>query len=228
MHLIVKICGLSSEETLDAALDAGADMVGFVFFPASPRFLSPERASRLAARARGRAEIVALTVDMDDAGLEAIVAALDPDWLQLHGKEPPERVAAVEEALRPEGHEGDRRPRGGRPRRGRSLCRHRRPPAPRRQAAQGRRYRPAATAPPSTGGSSSGFDPGMPCLLSGGLDAGNVGEALRHHARASGVDVSSGVETAPGRKRPRSDPRLRRRRAVAPSVQARRAETVAS
>ena len=64
MSLIVKICGLSTEETLDAALEAGADMVGFNFFPKSPRFISVARAAELADRARGRAEIVALTVDM--------------------------------------------------------------------------------------------------------------------------------------------------------------------
>ena len=78
MNLIVKICGLSSEETLDAALDAGADMVGFVFFPPSPRFLSPERAATPRRPARGRAEIVALTVDMDDAASRRSSTALRP------------------------------------------------------------------------------------------------------------------------------------------------------
>ena len=83
MSLIVKICGLSTEETVDAALAAGADMVGFVFFPRSPRFVPIDRAAALAARARGRAAVVALAVDMDDAGLAGIVAAVEPDWLQL-------------------------------------------------------------------------------------------------------------------------------------------------
>src|SRR5262249_14758045 len=95
MKLIVKICGLTTEEALDTAIAAGADMVGLVFFPPSPRYLTLERATVLAARARGRAEIVALIVDMTDRGLGEIVDAVRPDWLQLHGNEPPERVRAV-------------------------------------------------------------------------------------------------------------------------------------
>ena len=95
MTLVVKICGLSTPETVDAALDAGADMIGLVFFPPSPRFVAPEQAGGLADRARGRAVVTALTVDMDEAGIAAIVAAVNPDWLQLHGQEPPAQVAAV-------------------------------------------------------------------------------------------------------------------------------------
>src|SRR5580704_248663 len=95
MKLMVKICGLTSEETLDAAIAAGADMVGLVFFPPSPRYLTLEKATGLAARARGRAEIVALTVDAPDRGLEEIVESVRPDWLQLHGNEAPDRVRAV-------------------------------------------------------------------------------------------------------------------------------------
>jgi phosphoribosylanthranilate isomerase len=91
MKLIVKICGLTTEEALDAAIAAGADMVGLVFFPPSPRYLTLERATALAARARGRAEIVALTVDTPDRGLEEIVESVRPDWLQLHGNEAPDR-----------------------------------------------------------------------------------------------------------------------------------------
>src|SRR6188768_1957590 len=95
MKLIVKICGLTTEETLDAAIAAGADMVGFVFFPPSPRYLALERATALASRARGRAEIVALTVDIPDRGLDEIVENVRPDWLQLHGNEAPERVRLI-------------------------------------------------------------------------------------------------------------------------------------
>ena len=95
MSLLVKICGLSTPETVDAALDAGADMVGFVFFPPSPRFVAPAAAAPLAARARGRAAVTVLTVDMDAAGIAEIVAAVRPDWLQLHGHEPPAEVAAL-------------------------------------------------------------------------------------------------------------------------------------
>src|SRR5262249_48214984 len=92
MSLIVKICGLSTAETLDVALEVGADAVGFMFFPPSPRHLAYETAQKLAARVKGRAEKVAVTVDADDATLTAIVAALRPDALQLHGKEPPARL----------------------------------------------------------------------------------------------------------------------------------------
>ena len=95
MSLIVKICGLSTTDALDTALDAGADMVGFVFFPPSPRNLSFKAAATLEARVRGRAKKVALTVDADDTILAYIVDALGPDILQLHGNETAMRVAAV-------------------------------------------------------------------------------------------------------------------------------------
>ena len=83
MALIVKICGLSTRETLDVALDAGADMVGFVFFPASPRHLSLETARDLAKQVKRRAAKVALAVDADGATISNIVGALQPDLLQL-------------------------------------------------------------------------------------------------------------------------------------------------
>src|ERR1700686_426659 len=95
MSLLVKICGLSTPEALDVALDAGADMVGFVFFPPSPRHVALDAARALGHRVRGRARKGALTVDADDAVLDAIIEALQPDMLQLHGKEPPARVAAL-------------------------------------------------------------------------------------------------------------------------------------
>ena len=94
MSLIVKVCGLSTSEALDAALDAGADMVGFVFFPPSPRNISFQTARALGGRVRG-AQKVALTVDADDALLSEIIESLEPDFLQLHGDETPERVVAV-------------------------------------------------------------------------------------------------------------------------------------
>src|SRR5262245_4406392 len=100
MTLLVKICGLKTPETLDAALDAGADLVGFVFFPASPRNIGFDAARTLGARARGRAGKVALTVDADDALLARIVETLRPDILQLHGDETPARVAAVKARFR--------------------------------------------------------------------------------------------------------------------------------
>ena len=93
MTLLVKICGLRTAEALDAALEAGADMVGFVFFAPSPRHLHLDVARALGARVNGRARKVALSVDAGDDDLGAIVDALKPDLLQLHGKETPERVA---------------------------------------------------------------------------------------------------------------------------------------
>ena len=95
MPLLVKICGLKTPDALDAALGAGADMVGFVFFPPSPRNLGIEAARALGEQVKGRARKVALSVDANDAELERIIEALKPDMLQLHGKETPERVAAV-------------------------------------------------------------------------------------------------------------------------------------
>ena len=97
MSLIVKICGLSTRETLDAALHAGADMVGFVFFPPSPRHLQLETARDLGRHAKGRAKKVALTVDADDATLANIVETLQPDILQLHGKETVARLRDIKQ-----------------------------------------------------------------------------------------------------------------------------------
>src|ERR1700720_2595221 len=97
MSLIVKICGLSTRETLDVALAAGADMVGFVFFPASPRHLGLEAARELGRQAKGRALKVALTVDADDATLANIVEALQPDILQLHGSETVARLREIKQ-----------------------------------------------------------------------------------------------------------------------------------
>src|SRR5260370_11826100 len=95
MSLLVKICGLSTRETLDVALGSGADMVGFVFFSPSPRHLSLETARELGKQAKGRAVKVALTVDADDATLENIVETLRPDILQLHGKETTARLCDI-------------------------------------------------------------------------------------------------------------------------------------
>src|SRR5579872_2032409 len=95
MSLIVKICGLSTPETLDAALDAGADMVGFVFFPPSPRHLRFDVARALGERVRGRAQKVALTVDANEEFLQSVVEALRPDLLQLHGAESAAQIAAI-------------------------------------------------------------------------------------------------------------------------------------
>ncbi len=200
MSLIVKICGLSTAEALDVALDAGADMVGFVFFPPSPRNVSFDAARGLAARVKGQAKKVALSVDADDALLDGMVDALAPDMLQLHGKETPARVAELKKRFGlpimkaiPVETRGD-------------LA------AIATYAAVADRLLFDARAPREAtrpGGLGKTFDwhllenldPGIPFMLSGGLDAGNVGEALRI-TRAPGVDVSSGVERAPGEKDP--------------------------
>ena len=198
MSLLVKICGLSTPETMDAALEAGADMVGFVFFPPSPRAVSLDVAGPLAERARGRAAVTVLTVDMGADGLAAIVAAVRPDWLQLHGHEPPEQVAALKRRFRLPAMKaiGVRAPadlaaiaayRGVADR----ILLDAKPPKG--------ATRPGGNALAFDWAILDGFAPGMPWMLSGGLDPANVATAIAR-TRAPGVDVSSGVETAPGRK----------------------------
>ena len=200
MSLIVKICGLSTPAALDVALDAGADMVGFVFFPPSPRNVSLATARALGARVRGRARKVALSVDADDALLDAVVKALAPDMLQLHGKETPERVGALKKrfglpvmkAIAVEG-KGDLAAAAAYVGVADRLLFDARAP---RDAT-----RPGGLGKPFDWTLIRGAVPGVPVMLSGGLDAGNVGEALRI-TRAPAVDVSSGVERAPGEKDP--------------------------
>ncbi len=200
MPLTVKICGLTTQEALDAALVSGADLVGFVFFPPSPRNLGLEAARLLGSHVRGRAGKVALTVDATDDTLLAIVEALKPDMLQLHGKETPERVVQVRtrfglpvmKAL-PIAERADLSPiREYAQVSDRLLFDARPPKEATRPGGLGRRFDWTLLA---------GIDAGVPFMLSGGLDAGNVAEALRV-TRAGGVDVSSGVESAPGVKDP--------------------------
>jgi phosphoribosylanthranilate isomerase len=198
MSLLVKICGLKTESALDAALEAGADMVGFVFFPPSPRNVAFGTARALGERVRARAQKVALTVDADDALLDAVVEALRPDILQLHGRESPARVMALKQhfglhvmkaiavetksdlaAVAAYAEAADR------------LLFDARAP---REAT-----RPGGLGKPFDWRLLENLDPGVPFMLSGGLDAGNLAEALRI-TRAGGVDVSSGVERAPGEK----------------------------
>jgi phosphoribosylanthranilate isomerase len=200
VSLIVKICGLSTPEALDAALDAGADMVGFVFFEASPRHVAFETARTLGKRVRGRAQKVALSVDAGDAQLDAIAEALHPDLLQLHGKETPARVAAVKQRL------------GLPAMKAIAVATKDDLAVVSAYAAVADRLLFDARAPQQAtrpGGLGKSFDwrllenldLGLPFMLSGGLDTGNVAEALRI-TRAPGVDVSSGVERAPGEKDP--------------------------
>jgi phosphoribosylanthranilate isomerase len=200
MSLTVKICGLRTAEALDAALESGADLVGFVFFPPSPRNLGLEAARILGDRVGGRAGKVALTVDATDEMLGDIVAALKPTMLQLHGKETPERVVQV-------------RTRFGLPVMKALAIAERSDLSPIREYAQvaerllfdarapKEATRPGGLGTPFDWTLLAGINPGVPFMLSGGLDAGNVTEALAI-ARADGVDVSSGVESAPGVKNP--------------------------
>ena len=196
----VKICGLSTPLTLDAALDAGADMVGFVFFPKSPRHIDWATAGALGRQARGQAKIVALSVDADDDTLKRIVDALSPDLMQLHGGETPARVREVGELC------------------ARPTMKAIGVAAP-GDLAQAEHYEGVASyllidaKPPKgaalPGGNGRPFDwsltrefrPPIPWLLSGGLDPDTLGAAIAL-SQARGVDVSSGVESAPGVKDP--------------------------
>jgi phosphoribosylanthranilate isomerase len=198
MALLVKICGLKTPDALDAALDAGADMVGFVFFPPSPRDIAMMAARDLGQRVKDRARKVALTVDADDVLLAGIVEALRPDLLQLHGRESAARVRAIKarfglpvmKAVAVEiradvastaaySSVADR------------LLFDARPP---REAT-----RPGGLGKPFDWHLLEGLDLPIPFMLSGGLDPNNVADALRI-TNAPGVDVSSGVERAPGEK----------------------------
>ncbi len=198
MPLLVKICGLSTRETLDAALDAGADMVGFVFFPPSPRHLSLDMARDLGKRAGRRAMKVALTVDADDATLGNIVEALKPDILQLHGHETVARLRDVRQKFglqvmkaMPVESAADLVSLPGYAAVADRILFDARPPK-------------GATRP---GGLGAVFDwhvlenlaLELPFMVSGGLTPDNVAEAVRV-TQAGGVDVSSGVERAPGVK----------------------------
>jgi phosphoribosylanthranilate isomerase len=200
MPHLVKICGLRTPETLDVALDAGADLVGFVFFAPSPRNLGYAAARKLGEQVKGRAGKVALTVDASDDMLAEIIDALRPDMLQLHGTETPERVVAV-------------RTRFGLPvmkalpiedRKSLSPIRlydkvadriifDARPP---REAT-----RPGGLGKPFDWRLLQDIDPRIPFMLSGGLDIGNIADALAI-TRAPAVDVSSGVERTSGQKDP--------------------------
>ena len=194
----IKICGLKTPEAVAAALDGGATHIGFIFFPKSPRHLTPADAGRLRVAAHNRAKVVAVTVDADDKTLDEIVRKLSPDMLQLHGHETPERVADVKARY------------------GLPLIKafpirkatHLRAIVPYQGIAD--RFLFDAKPPKGSdlpGGNGVSFDwtlldaldDSVDYMLSGGLNAGNIAEAL-HKTRAPGIDVSSGVERAPGEK----------------------------
>jgi phosphoribosylanthranilate isomerase len=199
MSVSVKICGISTEEALEAAIEGGADYAGFVFFERSPRNVAPARAAALARRAEGRIETVALTVNAGDEAIKAIASAVRPGFFQLHGEETVERVAAIRTLT---GARIIKAIKVGTP------C----------DIAGARIYEEEADlllfdalarALPNAlpGGNGVSFDwrwlagagvrPDF--MLSGGLNPDNVLAALQASG-ASAVDVSSGVETSPGRK----------------------------
>jgi phosphoribosylanthranilate isomerase len=200
MPLSVKICGLSTRETLDVALESGADMVGFVFFPASPRYISLGVAEDLGRQVRGRALKTALSVDADDALLENSIDALRPDLLQLHGNESVARVRDIKAkfglpVMKVIGV-GTKADLAGLP----------------GYAAVADRILFDARAPKDAtrpGGLGEPFDwhlleglaLNIPFMVSGGLTVDNVADAVRITG-TGGVDLSSGVESAPGVKDP--------------------------
>jgi phosphoribosylanthranilate isomerase len=194
----IKICGINDLGAMQAALDAGADYVGLVFFPPSPRAISLPDAAKLADLARGRAKIVALTVDGDDTLFEGIAKEVRPDIFQLHGRESIERLASLKKRY------------------GKPLMKAL-PIASERDLEAAERYAAVSdwilfdAQPPKDatrpGGHGKSFDWNLlasmkrtrPVMLSGGLEPGNVAAAIAA-VQPDAVDVSSGVESAPGMK----------------------------
>ncbi|HFB98330.1 MAG TPA: phosphoribosylanthranilate isomerase [Bryobacterales bacterium] len=200
MNVKVKICGIRDEETLEAVIDAGADFFGLVFFPRSPRHVDMDTAARLAARARGRISIVALTVDADDSLLREIARKVRPDFLQLHGSETLEQAIHISKILE------STLIKAFRIRSVQDL-----------EAARDWHERMAfplfdawvdeTRAQGLPGGTGHAFDWSLlngwdgDFMLAGGLTPENVGEAIRVTG-APMVDVSSGVERVRGVKDP--------------------------
>jgi len=194
-----KICGITTVEALDAAIEGGARFVGFVTYPKSPRFLSLDKLAALAARARGRVETVLVTVNADDGHLAAANVAAQPDWIQLHGSESTKRAAEV----RPFARRGLIKAVG--------IAKHEDfatlPPYYPivdfflfdAQVPQG--GLPGGNALPFDWGVMAGAQIGRPWFLAGGLNPSNVKEAIQVSG-ADLVDVSSGVESSPGLKDP--------------------------
>ncbi|APY13839.1 phosphoribosylanthranilate isomerase [Brucella sp. 10RB9214] len=198
MALDIKICGLKTPEAVAAALDGGATHIGFIFFPKSPRHITPDAAARLRAAATGRAVAVAVTVDADDETLDEIVKTVRPDMLQLHGGETPERVRFLKarynlpvmkafsireagdlEAIAPYRGIADRFLFDAKPPKGSEL--------------------PGGNGISFDWNLLAALDADIDYMLSGGLNADNIAEALLKTG-APGIDISSGVECAPGEK----------------------------
>lgn len=200
MGIKVKICGITTPDAADAALRAGAEFGGLVFHAQSPRYLRMEQARMLAAQLRGRARIVAVFADAGDAEMAGTIAAIKPDLVQLHGKETPTRVGHLRERFRVPIIKVVAVADGA-------------------DLAAAYAYSDAAdyllfdTKAPETatrtGGHGAAFDWKLlsganfklPWLLAGGLTPDNVARAIAV-SNATMVDVSSGVEDAPGKKNP--------------------------
>jgi len=201
MSVQTKICGVSTPEAVQAAVDGGAAFLGFMFFPKSPRNIDPEAAARLVAPARARnVKICAVTVDPDDEFVDRLTAILKPDFIQLHGKETPVRAHMV----------GVRS--------GAGIIKAM-PVSESSDIVEAFAYEGVAdhlmfdAKPPKDldrpGGSGASFDWTLmagrrfqrPWFLAGGLDPWNVAEAVKLSATPM-VDVSSGVERGPGLKDP--------------------------
>jgi phosphoribosylanthranilate isomerase len=198
MSLLVKICGITSAEAADATARAGADLAGLNFHPRSPRSLRTDQASAIAARLRGKLRLVVLLSDPSDDALHAAMAAVKPDFVQLHGAETPERVASIRHSS------------------GVGVIKAV-AVADASDLALAARYEDCAdmllfdAKPPAgatrEGGHGAAFDWQIlrgrsfarPFLLAGGLTPDNVARAILA-SDAPGVDVSSGVETAPAVK----------------------------
>ena len=202
MPVSAKICGLRTSETVAAAVAAGADFVGFNFFTKTPRYVEPEMAAALGRAVPARVVKTGLLVDDDDVRIAAILSVCPLDLLQLHGAETPERVAAIKakfglpvmkvikvrnaaDIARAADYEAvaDR------------LLFDAVPPADMKNAL------PGGNAVSFDWDLLKGFRTRLPWMLSGGLNADNLAEAVRRSG-ARAVDVSSGVEDRPGEKNP--------------------------
>jgi phosphoribosylanthranilate isomerase len=191
----VKICGLSTPETMRAALDAGANFVGLMFYPKSPRNVTLRQASELAALARGRALIVTVTVNADNALLKSIAENVEPDLIQAHGDETPDRIAEMARMI------------------GIGVYKVLKVRSAEHMAKAAdftaSRFMMYDAMPPEgavlPGGNGLAFDWSIlegikqPFMLAGGLNPENVALAIQK-THAAMVDVSSGVESSPGVK----------------------------
>ncbi|NND49923.1 MAG: phosphoribosylanthranilate isomerase, partial [Rhizobiales bacterium] len=196
MTLKIKICGLKTRESVDAALDAGADMLGFVNFPPSPRHIEIADAARLIADLPDNVSAVVLTVDSDDRLIDQIVSEAQPAMIQAHGSETPERISAIAarsglpvmkalalaskaDLAAADGFEGAAA----------RLLFDAKPP----EGAT----RPGGHGAPFDWGLARSYEGKLPWMLSGGLNPGNVAEAIAVSG-AHAVDVSSGIESRLG------------------------------